>query len=189
MGRLNQKGVIQVAVVLVLLAGIVTSVYLVNRPEMLKFLPKAFNPFAKRPIPSFSPTPVPKPVSGPICIQVITPAKKIATDGAEECREFPTPCDVPEGWKKVDSCGPTPKPRPSPSPSPKPLSCTACNADLNKDGIVNNSDIAKMTNCVVGKSKDSACLKMDFNGNGKVDQEDLKCVRSVYNQKCVQKQR
>lgn len=181
MGRLNQKGVIQVAVVLVLLAGLVGSVYLVNRTETFKFLPKAFAPFAKQ-----SPSPVPKPVSGPICIQVITPAKKIATDGASECREFPTPCDVPAGWVKVDKCS---SPSPQPRPSPKPLSCTACNADLNKDGIVNNSDIAKMTNCVVGKSKDSACLKMDFNGNGKVDQEDLKCVRSVYNQKCVQKQR
>ncbi|MBI5355070.1 MAG: hypothetical protein HZB68_01300 [Candidatus Aenigmarchaeota archaeon] len=33
------------------------------------------------------------------CIQVITPA----TDG-NNCKEFPTPCDVPDGWKKVSSC-------------------------------------------------------------------------------------
>ena len=36
-----------------------------------------------------------------ICIQVITPAVNPATN---ECREFPTPCDVPQGWVKVDSC-------------------------------------------------------------------------------------
>ena len=36
-----------------------------------------------------------------ICAQVITPAQNPETG---ECREFPTPCDVPEGWVVVDSC-------------------------------------------------------------------------------------
>jgi len=36
-----------------------------------------------------------------ICIQVITPAKNPLTG---ECKEFPTPCDVPQGWQKVKSC-------------------------------------------------------------------------------------
>ncbi len=36
-----------------------------------------------------------------LCIQVITPAKDPKTG---ECKEFPTPCDVPEGWEKVGSC-------------------------------------------------------------------------------------
>ncbi|MCK5373060.1 MAG: hypothetical protein KAJ20_01880, partial [Candidatus Aenigmarchaeota archaeon] len=36
-----------------------------------------------------------------ICAQVITPAENPETG---ECREFPTPCDVPEGWVTVDSC-------------------------------------------------------------------------------------
>ncbi len=36
-----------------------------------------------------------------ICAQVITPAQNPETG---ECREFPTPCDVPEGWVTVDSC-------------------------------------------------------------------------------------
>ncbi|MCK4555060.1 MAG: hypothetical protein KAT83_00480 [Candidatus Aenigmarchaeota archaeon] len=35
------------------------------------------------------------------CAQVITPAKDPATG---ECREFSTPCDVPEGWITVESC-------------------------------------------------------------------------------------
>jgi len=35
------------------------------------------------------------------CIQVITPAKNPNT-GA--CKDFPTPCDVPEGWIKVNAC-------------------------------------------------------------------------------------
>lgn len=40
-----------------------------------------------------------------LCIQVLTPA--IGPEG--ECRVFPTSCDVPEGWKRVDKC-PTTQP-------------------------------------------------------------------------------
>ncbi len=40
------------------------------------------------------------------CIQVITPAMK---DGV--CKEFPTPCDVPDGWAKVDKCPNSADPR------------------------------------------------------------------------------
>lgn len=36
-----------------------------------------------------------------MCIQVVTPAKNAETG---ECKEFPTPCDVPEGWQPVGSC-------------------------------------------------------------------------------------
>ena len=32
------------------------------------------------------------------CIQVITPARNMQTG---EVRDFPTPCDVPEGWEKI----------------------------------------------------------------------------------------
>ena len=41
--------------------------------------------------------------SGGACIQVITPA--VSSSG--ECKEYPTPCDVPSGWKKVGSCDDT----------------------------------------------------------------------------------
>jgi len=37
-----------------------------------------------------------------VCIQVITPAKNPQTG---ECKEFPTPCQVPADWTKVSSCG------------------------------------------------------------------------------------
>lgn len=36
-----------------------------------------------------------------VCIQVITSAKNFITG---ECKEFPTPCDVPEEWERVESC-------------------------------------------------------------------------------------
>lgn len=37
------------------------------------------------------------------CIQVIQPAKNITTG---ECKNFPTPCDVPSGWNAVSECMP-----------------------------------------------------------------------------------
>ncbi|HYE22421.1 MAG TPA: hypothetical protein VD998_02405 [Verrucomicrobiae bacterium] len=33
-----------------------------------------------------------------VCIQVITPARNPFTG---EIKEFPTPCDVPEGWERI----------------------------------------------------------------------------------------
>ena len=39
--------------------------------------------------------------AGTVCAQVITPAVNPLTG---ECREFPTPCDVPRGWIKVSFC-------------------------------------------------------------------------------------
>jgi hypothetical protein len=46
-----------------------------------------------------------KPEGGEICIQVVTPARDPATG---YCKNFPTPCDVPQGWSRVDSCEPAP---------------------------------------------------------------------------------
>jgi hypothetical protein len=57
---------------------------------------------------------VPKPIFRPIepklpvtstprvCIQVITPAYN--PQNPLECKEFPTPCDVPPGWIKTEKC-------------------------------------------------------------------------------------
>jgi hypothetical protein len=36
------------------------------------------------------------------CIQVLTPARNPLTN---DCRAFPTPCDVPDGWIPASSCG------------------------------------------------------------------------------------
>jgi len=44
---------------------------------------------------------IPNLIKNVICIQVITPAKNPVTG---ECKEFLTPCDVPQGWQKVKSC-------------------------------------------------------------------------------------
>lgn len=76
--------------------------------------PEIISPGTTKPSPIGQPTepPRPRPEStldkGVVCIQVITPAKNPATG---ECREFPTPCDVPSGWVKVASCPPPTQPQ------------------------------------------------------------------------------
>lgn len=66
--------------------------------------------FIKNSIPVTSPIPNPvstiSPTTQPengrqFCIQVITPAKNPVT---RECREFPTPCDVPDSWEQIPGC-------------------------------------------------------------------------------------
>ncbi len=44
---------------------------------------------------------IPGNIENRVCIQVITPAKNPQTG---ECKEFPTPCDIPQGWKKSERC-------------------------------------------------------------------------------------
>lgn len=76
--------------------------------------PEIISAGAPKPSPTKQPAEPPKPRPGPpldegvICIQVITPAKDPATG---ECREFPTPCDVPSGWVRVASCPPPTQPQ------------------------------------------------------------------------------
>jgi hypothetical protein len=60
------------------------------------------------PKPIFKPTPKPIEPKLPVtstpraCIQVITPAYN--PQNPLECKEFPTPCDVPSGWVKTEKC-------------------------------------------------------------------------------------
>lgn len=47
------------------------------------------------------PTPSQNSKNPQLCIQVITSAKDPKSG---QCRDFPTPCDVPAGWEKVQKC-------------------------------------------------------------------------------------
>ena len=123
-----------------------------------------------------TPTPTPR----KICAQVITYAKNSATN---ECKTFPTPCDVPTGWTTV------------------PISCTPCAVDIAgrrdaqnnaiSDGYVNGWDFSQMIGCRSKKSSDkiwSTCKKIDINSNGTIDDSDwnifVSCVPKVYNKQC-----
>lgn len=57
---------------------------------------------AKSPIPTLTATPTQTPTAAPtVCAQVITYA---TNPEGKNCRQFPTPCDVPRNWIVVDSC-------------------------------------------------------------------------------------
>lgn len=67
----------------------------VNAPPTGKATPKKTNPV--------SPSPTPNPSfgvdgGGRACIQVVTTARHTFTG---EIRDFPTPCDVPDGWEPI----------------------------------------------------------------------------------------
>ena len=87
----KQKGIVQIIVVILILLTALTAGSVVYYTKQIK------------------PTPTPTPSAGSgqapsedeFCIQVITPARDPKTG---ECKDFPTPCDVPEGWEAVDSC-------------------------------------------------------------------------------------
>jgi len=52
-----------------------------------------------------------------VCIQIITSA--ISPENV--CKEFPTPCDVPTGWNKIDKCPSVSTPAPAQVPIPIPV--------------------------------------------------------------------
>lgn len=90
----NQGASVQGKIVLILvILGVAASLYLIMASSRGLF------PFSKEII--ASPTPVPTPMVTPtpeFCIQVITPARNLLTG---EIKDFPTPCDVPDGWIKI----------------------------------------------------------------------------------------
>jgi len=75
----------------------------------------------------------------------------------------------------------------TPTPTPAPIVCSACSADLNKDGQVNMADFGKLAGCMNKKSTDSgwsSCQMADLNGDKQVNISDLNCIRSQYLKKC-----
>lgn len=131
--------------------------------------------------PSTTAAPVSTTVSKPTkrCAQVITPAKNPQTG---QCMEFPTPCDVPADWEKVDSCLDY-----SPTPKPFVFTCSPCAADINKDKQVNLIDFSILSSCYNKKitaTEKNNCERADINKDQKVDGSDLTCLRSVYGKKC-----
>lgn len=68
--------------------------------ELPYVFPPATNPFEKTPpaAPSGNNSPAQAAKEPQLCIQVVTPAVNRDT---LEIREFPTPCDVPEGWEAL----------------------------------------------------------------------------------------
>ncbi|MGB9598591.1 MAG: hypothetical protein ACPLZH_01975, partial [Minisyncoccales bacterium] len=93
----------------------------------VKIIKAQINPSDSRIISSFPPPTA--------CIQVITPAQDPLTG---ECKNFPTPCDVPPGWKKVERCfleiAPTNQPIPVPGTGCGQIQCFRYDPVCGTDG-------------------------------------------------------
>lgn len=64
-------------------------------------------------------------------------------------------------------------------------SCSACSADVNKDGVVTVDDMAIIKSCINKTTTQASCAKADSNTNGNVDQADVTCVREQLEKKCT----
>lgn len=78
---------------------------------------------------------------------------------------------------------------PTPSPTLTVSTCTACSADINKDGKVNSSDLTLVRRCL-NKSATYAtgsytCANRDINKDGIIDILDMNCVARNFGNTCV----
>jgi len=72
-----------------------------------------------------------------------------------------------------------------PNPTPTPVGfCTACSADVNKDGKTNTSDLTTIQRCL-NKSIVGECADTDINKDGKIDIVDMNCVARNIGKQCV----
>lgn len=98
-----------------------------------------------------------------VCAQVITPA--VSPEGI--CKEFPTPCDVPEGWIKVDRC--------------RERVCGTF-GDINDDGYITQNDGLLVANYVSYPGNPAYILtdeqkkRADVTGNGKINIGDALAI-------------
>ena len=63
-------------------------------------------------------------------------------------------------------------------------SCAVCNADINKDGIVNSIDLSRVSGCL--NQPATQCPDADINKDGKIDEKDLNCIQQtdIYLKQC-----
>lgn len=79
---------------------------------------------------------------------------------------------------------------PSSSPVPTPASCSACAADISKNGRVSAVDYSSAVTCFSRgiSSTDGAgraCLLSDIDQNGVIDQKDVDCITSQFGNTCA----
>lgn len=79
---------------------------------------------------------------------------------------------------------------PTPTPTSTPTSCSACAADISKNGRVSAVDYSSAVTCFSRgiSSKDGAgrvCLLSDIDQNGVIDQKDIDCITSQFGNTCA----
>lgn len=74
---------------------------------------------------------------------------------------------------------------PTPTLTPITSFCTACSADINRDGVANVQDLAIINTCL-NQPVSNKCIDADINRDGKIDALDLACVGQKQGQACSQ---
>lgn len=71
----------------------------------------------------------------------------------------------------------------------KNLTCSACRADIDKNGVVGQADYTQLSLCLGKNSYDfdnlgHSCEPADINGDGIIDNQDLQCLTDQFGQIC-----
>lgn len=102
-----------------------------------------------------------------LCPQVVTSAQNPA---GKECKEFATPCDVPAGWEKIESCPKT--------SCPLPLICSTGQQLITGDPAPGSPDQCPGYTCVTPPPPKKSG---DGNKDGKIDLTDMSVLLSKFN--------
>ena len=81
-------------------------------------------------------------------------------------------------------CATPPTPTTIPTLTLAPKTCDACDADMNKDNIVNALDSSLVQSCL-GQSPQGSCANADINKDGKIDSNDTACISQNYLKFCT----
>ena len=70
-------------------------------------------------------------------------------------------------------------------------SCTPCMADIDKNNIVGEGDVAALSLCMNKTIEDtdafgSSCATSDLNGDGVIDNADLECIKMQFYKSCTE---
>jgi predicted secreted protein len=94
----------------------------------------------------------------------------------------------PKAYFRAFTSGPiTPTPTSISAPiTPTPSACTACGADINKDGYVTILDFSLLRSCFGQTvSSNPKCITSDLNSDGKVDLSDFGCLKDQFGKQCI----
>lgn len=206
----RERGFAHIFVLILLLAGLGTGVYLVS--QKTNFLPKAYlartlsgpisGPVTSTPTPALGgnigigtsgPTPTTKP-------SFLKEFNLLKPCGNGQYRGVSYTCQngkrlgaersycLPEkDWRSEaeKNCQGPQQARPTSTPTPTsiPLSCTSCDADANRDGNVDTSDFSLIQYCQ-SKAPTGSCLNADINKDGRINDLDRQCWQKNLGSQC-----
>ncbi len=165
----NQKGLVPIIVIfLVLVIGGISLAVIKNKEGSIS----PSSDFTKQDFsPSLKASPAQKLNSPKPSVQTSSSPSPTATQSS-----FASPTTSPSS---TDQSSPTP------TPSPTPVACSACGADVSRNGTVDIVDFSSFRFCQGKLLTDTdasgrSCSNSDTNQDGEVDMKDFDCIKAQF---------